>query len=77
MVGGRLVQEFKDGLLDRLVVELPGGLFLTREQRSVPAILECQVFLSIPRKPRTIPQLGPPRLARTTMDPLRSDKRPP
>src|SRR6516165_5981588 len=47
IVGGRLVQKAKHSLLDSLVVELAGGFSLTREQRSMPAILERPEVLAI------------------------------
>ena len=75
------MQETKDCLLDRLIVELSGRLDLTREQRIVAPVFEDRRYfrrdlLAISRKLRSLPLLSPRRLARTTIDRLRSDRRP-
>lgn len=41
------MQKAKHRLLDSLVVELAGGFSLTREQRSMPAILERPEVLAV------------------------------
>ena len=76
------MQEAEDSLLDRLIVELPRNLDLACEQRIAASIFERPQVLAV-RRPVDAKEaanesesLTPRRLARTTIDRFRSDRRP-
>ena len=75
------MQETKDCLLNRLIAELSCGPDLARKQRIAAPIFERPQVLAVrllgdTEEARTSPPFSPRRLARTTIDRLRSDRRP-